>query len=246
MEQTPLLRSPRAIAKLALGFFGILIATSSFAASMTLTPNADAELRQASPLGVFGSGTTMVSGGLGSNAGNTLRRSLLRFELADAIPSGASITAVELTVQVVLMVPPSPVSSNFELHRLLRPWRESAVTWTWADNPISPWGTGGAGRDDDALPTGSASVFVSGLGQYVFESTPELVADVQLWVDDPSSNAGWLLRSDTESPFTARHFGTRENASNPARLTIVYEVAVTPDPVTIGELTIQENINCNK
>jgi hypothetical protein len=97
-------------------------------------------------------------------------------------------------------------------------------------------GASGAG---DAVTAASASVAVSGLGQYVFDSTPELVADVQLWVDDPESNAGWLLRSNTEAPFTARHFGTREAAANAASLTVEYDLQPAIEPVTLGAVTTQ-------
>jgi hypothetical protein len=180
----------------------------------------------------------MVSGGLGSNAGFAKRRALLRFDLAEAIPAGATVTSVELVVNVVLMLPATPASSNFGLHRLLRPWRETAVTWNWADNPVAAWGLPGASREDDAMPTASALVNVTGLGQYNYVSTPELVADVQAWVDNPESNAGWLLRSDTEAAFTARHFGTRENSSGAASLTIEYEMAPVAEPVTISGVTV--------
>jgi hypothetical protein len=203
-----------------------------------LSPVADAEIQSASPLASFGGGTTMVSGGLGSNAGFAKRRALLRFDLADAIPPGATVTSVELMVNVVLMLPATPVASNFGLHRLLRPWRETAVTWNWADNPVSAWGLPGASREDDAVPTASALVNVTGLGQYTYVSTPELVADVQAWVDNPESNVGWLLRSDTEAPFTARHFAARESSSGTASLTIEYEMVPVAEPVTIGGVAV--------
>jgi hypothetical protein len=209
--------------------------------SVTLTPSADAELREITPQFFNGSGATMVSGGLGSNQGNTRRRALMQFDLAEAIPSGATVTSVELKVQVVHMLPPSPVSSNFELHRLLRHWREAATSWAWADNPGSAWDAAGASAASDAVPSPSASVAVSGLGQYVFSSTPELVADVQLWVDNPESNAGWLLRSNTEAPFTARHFGTREVAARAASLTVGFELVPALEPVTIRAVSIQDS-----
>jgi hypothetical protein len=238
----PIIKSSNAIrgwrgsAPLLLGLVGILAIAGIRGDSITLTPSDDAELRELTPQLFFGSGTTMVSGGLGSNAGNTRRRALLRFDLEDQIPPGATISSVELTVQVVFMLPPSPVSSNFELRRLLRAWREPAVNWNWAENPVTAWSTGGAGGESDATSTASASVLVTGLGPYTFASTPELVADVQLWLDDPTSNAGWLLRSDTELPFTARHFGTREHSTSPARLTIDYETTAILEPVIIGDV----------
>jgi hypothetical protein len=221
---------------LVLGVFAA--GTLAQGATVTLGPSADVELQEASPLVSFGTGPTMVSGGLGSNAGFARRRALMRFELTDTIPSGAVVTSVELVVNAVLMVPPTPAASDFGVHRLLRPWRETAASWTWADNPVAAWGSPGASREDDAVLTASAAVHVVGLGQYTYTSTPELVADVQGWVDNPESNAGWLLRSDTEAAFTARHFGTRENSSGAASLTVEFEVVPVAEPVTITGVTV--------
>jgi hypothetical protein len=76
----------------------------------------------------------------------------------------------------------------------------------------------------------SGSVAISILGPYVIASTPGLVADVQAWLDEPFSNHGWLLRSDTEAPFTARHIATRESGSTAPVLTVEF-TAAPPAPV---------------
>jgi hypothetical protein len=73
----------------------------------------------------------------------------------------------------------------------------------------------------------SSFQFIYGVGQspYRFEPTPELVADVQGWVVHPSSNFGWMLRCDDEATiFTARRFGSREDANAPPRLEVEYLV----------------------
>jgi len=50
-------------------------------------------------------------------------------------------------------------------------------------------GGGGAG---DSISAASSTVFVSGLGSYVFPSTTALVADARDWVANPGTNFGWL------------------------------------------------------
>ena len=52
-----------------------------------------------------------------------------------------------------------------------------------------------------------------------------LVADVQAWINNPSSNFGWLLISENEvSPETARRFGAREDPTHAPVLTISYSL----------------------
>src|SRR5438105_5696276 len=53
-----------------------------------------------------------------------------------------------------------------------------------------------------------------------------MVADVQLWLDNPASNFGWLVLGDESDIATAKRFDTRESASPPV-LTIQH-VASTP------------------
>jgi hypothetical protein len=68
-------------------------------------------------------------------------------------------------------------------------------------------------------------IYDVGNSPYIFPSTPELVDDVSLWVSRPASNYGWMLLCGDELPrFTARRFGTREDANNPPALELQYLV----------------------
>jgi hypothetical protein len=42
-----------------------------------------------------------------------------------------------------------------------------------------------------------------------------MVADVQSWVDNPSSNFGWLLLGNEASAPTAKSFDSRESGNGP-------------------------------
>jgi hypothetical protein len=78
----------------------------------------------------------------------------------------------------------------------------------------------------DTLETASASAFVYGTleSPYQFGPSEPMRHDVQSWIDNPSSNFGWLLRSTSEaSPKTARRFGSREDFLNTPLLRIEYE-----------------------
>ena len=63
-----------------------------------------------------------------------------------------------------------------------------------------------------------------------------MIADVQLWLDNPASNFGWLVLGDESTSATAKRFDTRESDSPPV-LTIVYTAPTpTPTPTPIARL----------
>ncbi len=201
-----------------------LCLTAARAATVMLTSVADSELREFSPDSNFGFSTSMVSGELGLLAHNEIRRAVLRFDLSGQIPSNAVINSVTLNV-VVVKLPLSPANSNFDLRRLLAPWDEGTVTWNSRSSGV-PWQVPGATGTADSVATASSTVFVTGFGTYTFPSTTPLVADVQNWANNPGTNFGWLLVSEAEStPFTARHFGTREDPINAPTLIVNYSVS---------------------
>jgi plastocyanin len=95
------------------------------------------------------------------------------------------------------------------------------VTWIHREFSETLWTTSGASFAQPA----SATLQVSSAGVYSYSSTPELVADVQGWLDDPSSNFGWALVVDSPPSGSAKRFNSRENstASSRPKLTIDYE-----------------------
>jgi hypothetical protein len=76
---------------------------------------------------------------------------------------------------------------------------------------------------------------VLGLGTFTFASAPELVADVQAWLNDPNSNQGWILMSQSEGiPRTARRIAAREaNASDRPRLVVEFSVPPIGPPAEL-------------
>jgi Ca2+-binding RTX toxin-like protein len=68
-----------------------------------------------------------------------------------------------------------------------------------------------------------------------------MVADVQSWLDDPSTNFGWLLRAD-EGLTSSKAFASREAADAAQRpvLTIAYTEASPAPEISIGDVTVVE------
>lgn len=195
---------------------------------VTLFPVADATLFELQPSNSLG-GLTWISAGTTQN-GNT-NRALLKFDVAAAVPAGATITDIGVKVWVTR----SPVDGNadslFSLRRVLRPWNEGSnvsadpnypglgapaqpgdATWTHASWGTNAWTVPGGSEGVDFAGGFSASTYIAGVSgdPYFFESGG-MVADVQLWLDQPAQNFGWLLKTEEEDVnFTARRFGSRE------------------------------------
>jgi hypothetical protein len=107
------------------------------------------------------------------------------------------------------------------------------ATWSYAFSNTSPWSKPGG----DFVSTASAVTSVGGLTlnvPFIWGSTSQMVADVQQWLDHPSSNFGWILRGQETDPGTFRGFYTREETTAAYRpaLTVDY---VLPQPAAIPE-----------
>jgi len=182
-----------------------------------------------------GSGSYLFTGRTESQNDSAERRALLVFPIAGAIPEGSIITSVSLELT---MSRTNSGAQSVRLHRLLEDWSEGPsdpsgqegggttavagdVTWIHREFSETLWTTSGASFASSA----SATLQVANEGGYSYSSTPELVADVQGWLDDPSNNFGWALVVDSPPSGSAKRFNSRENstASSRPKLTISYE-----------------------
>jgi hypothetical protein len=207
------------------------------AAMVTLTPFKDNTLYEY-PEGDFsnGQGGSIFVGKTGANDGFNLRRGLIAFDIASAIPAGSIISNVTLTMFLAQSSPdPNPVLVT--LHVATKDWGEGAsagggtgapaqpgdATWIYNFFNTSSWTTPGG----DFRGASSASTSVSNPGQSYLWSAGTLVADVQSWVDDPGSNFGWLLKGNESLNTSAQRFSSSEDPTNAPRLTITYTI---PEP----------------
>lgn len=202
--------------------FIILICSlfSSWAQAITVVvePTQDNTLYESSQGALSnGSGDFIFAGSTGAAE---LRRAVVAFKDLNEIPDGAIITSVRF--HLFLSRENSP-ATTLRLARLESDWGEGAsdatgyegagaqaksgdATWNHTFFDDETWDTpGGDFKDDD-----SAQIAVDGVGGYVFESTSEMVADVQHWLDNPDENFGWILLADEENT-SARRFYSREH-----------------------------------
>jgi hypothetical protein len=174
----------------------------------------------------------------GETGQGELRRGVLAFDIAGSIPPGSAILGVTLSLNMSRTASDTP--RNVELHKLLADWGEGTsvapgeegdgapattndATWRHRFFDTIFWTTEGG----DFSGTVSATQSVGAIGMYTWSSS-QMVADVQSWLDNPSTNFGWLVLGDESEIATAKRFDTRESASQPV-LTIQY-TRVTPRP----------------
>jgi hypothetical protein len=152
-----------------------------------------------------------------------IRRALVAFDVRAYVPSGATVDSVRLSVT---MITGAIIPSRVRLYRVLDDWGEGAsnadglpggaqaapgdATWTARLWPDSLWSL--PGGDFVAVPSGSTDV-AGAIVEYVFNTTPQMVADVQAWLDDPASNFGWLIRGNENAavPGSLKSFATHQN-----------------------------------
>ena len=148
---------------------------------------------------------------------------LLRWDIAGEVPPG---TVVE-SVRIVLEADPEGGAVATQFYEVRRPWSEgngspgSGATWLTTDGSTA-WQTAGAEGGADRGST-SIGTLPAGSGTQTATLNATGVAMVQGWVDDPDSNYGVILRSNSGN---AMDFDSREvtAAGNRPRLEVTFSL----------------------
>jgi len=218
---------------------GLLIIPSVRADSVTLTPVADTFISEHFA-GPNGSSAELVMGTQGDVANGARNRGLVKFDLT-SIPTNAFIDSVSLRV-TVNKTASGGEGSLFHLHTVKVPWAESAGTW-FVRSAGQNWATPGGAAGTDYAEDSSGNTFVGGTGATTFETTTGLVADVTAWLNSPTSNYGWLIKTEDESvEKTAGRFSAREHPNTSPQLTVQY--TVPPPPPQIDSVSIEGTNFC--
>ena len=199
--------------------------------TLVLTPAKDNTLYESDD------GSASNGAGVHLFAGNTAtrspRRAVMAFDVAAQIPPGSQVTRVMLSVDVSRTV---SGAQTMTLHRLSANWGEGTsnagisrdgggagsrpgdATWIHTFFPDQRWIT--PGGDFDIAPDATTQ---SVLGSITWES-PAMITRVQQWLDQPSTNFGWIVIGNEAASGTAKRFESREILPTTARpaLTIVF------------------------
>lgn len=224
----------------AIGLLSFCAGVSPLAAQTTvdLLPSRDNTLYERAAGDVSNAlGTALIVGRTNQGA-DFLRRALIAFDVAGSIPAGATIVSASLSMEMTLTI---SGEQNIGLHRVTASWGEgtsqdlgnggmgvaaSAGDATWTDRFFGagmPWTTPGG----DFAGAASTDRLVGGPDPYTWPSSPDTVADVQDWLDNPGDNHGWILIGNEADPATAKRFESREG-TEPPRLTVTYAGGTAP------------------
>lgn len=209
-----------------------VLVTVPAALDNTLYEDANGSISNAQGPGLF-SGKTRFAG---------VRRALVEFDLS-AIPANATIVSATMTLHLTRAI---SAGNQQSLHRVLASWGEGAST-TGPDESLNAGGGGDTATTGDATwvhrffnttawttpggdfaPAASATTTVDDIqGPYSW-SGAGLVADVQSWLVNPSSNHGWIVLGVESGFANAKRFASSENADASLRpaLKVTYTVPV--------------------
>ncbi len=218
--------------------FSLLVTNAVAQTTVTIESTRDTTLFSENGNLSNGAGDSLFAGRVNNGS---LRRALVAFDNLSAIPSGATVTQVELVMQ---MTRTRAGAVGVGLHAVTASWGEAGsdaaglegggataqngdATWVMRRFPDQPWGQ--PGGDFDATAVTSESVGAP--GEYVFGSSDAFVALVQDWIANPNDNHGVLLMAPETGAASAKRFSTREGTSIP-RLRVTFTEAVAGgDPI---------------
>jgi hypothetical protein len=178
-----------------------------------------------------GSGHHMFAGK--SRAGD-IRRAVIAFDVTAEIPPGSIITGARLRMN--LSRAGADASRTVSLHRLLADWGEAAseapgrdhsgapatsndATWVQRFFPATPWRRAGG----DFAAVESAGLAIGPIGNYVWTATPQVIADVQSWLDDPPINFGWIMIGVESANSTSIRFDSKDHPREENRPLLLIE-----------------------
>jgi len=203
---------------------------ANFSSSVAVVAGHDATLYEPSGGVANGAGSYLFTG---ITDDGFLRRALVWFDVASAIPAGATITGATVTLTL------SRTRTNdltVELHRETAAWGEGTsdapleegmgtvategdATWTYSFYPTVSWSS--PGGDFAALP--SATLVVGHQNGAYSWTGAGLAADVQAWLDG-TPNDGWIVIAQTDALRETKRFNSRENSDAATRpvLTVTF------------------------
>jgi hypothetical protein len=141
--------------------------------------------------------------------------SLLYWDLA-AIPGGSTVQSVDITINITEIS-----GASYEIYDVKQAWKEDEATWNIFASGQG-WQVPGASGDSDKGNTPFGYPDGNNTGLATFSLNAAGVAMVQSWIDDPSTNHGFILQD--YSAGNSMDFTSRETATIAERpkITITY------------------------
>ncbi len=247
----------------------VLAPRSDYAASVSLSPLKDNTLIQrTNPAEQLSNGLGDIFVGRTNQDGQgpatiSIRRGLIQFDVAGAVPAGATILSASLTMRDVMGLNGDPV---VQLRRTLADWGEGVsfqnggmgapatnddATWLYRfydadDPPASPaWNMPGGDFSDLVSSEVVISDDLGGAQRFTWRSDafPVMVQDLQSWLDHPEQNFGWTLLGDETRGQSAKRLNSGESTDPPhipPVLNIEYQMNLAGDTNGDGEINLDD------
>ncbi len=177
---------------------------------------------------------------VGTDGDDNPKRGLIEFNIAGAVPTGATITGVTLQLTVGQVAGSggggsggTTAAETISLYDETQAWGQPInfvgattfggtghgaapdpgdATWNYSFYSSTPWAI--AGGDWSSSLTDLADASVTGTLTSFTWSSAAMVADVQSWLDNPTGNFGWILKNaDETGTRTFRAFWSAQGAA---------------------------------
>jgi hypothetical protein len=201
--------------------------------TVVLTPSKDNTLFESSNGSISnGTGIHLFAG---KTNGSLIRRALLAFDVASKVPANSQITNVTLTLEVTQSV---AGTETMALHAVSADWGEGTsnagafrdgtgttaktgdATWIHRFSPNTRWIKVGGDFDASTDATAAAS---GSFTQLTFGPSAALIARVQQWLDQPSTNFGWIITGNESASRSTKQFDSRESSTTELRPTLTID-----------------------
>jgi hypothetical protein len=231
-------------------FMGVLFSSALFS-SVAIAQSSTFALTPSLDNTIFAESGTLSNGQdawafVGATAGGQVRRALLEFDLS-SVPAGSIVTSASLSITMDRAIGPTVA---VDLHRVLTEWGEGAsnasgggggdqaqagdATWTHRIFPGQTWATPGG----DFVATPTATTQVGAPDVYTWDSTPQLLADLQLWLDTPALNHGWIMIGAETTARSAKRFFSGEAVDADVRPLLTLQVTPIPEPAIMMSMAV--------
>lgn len=217
-----------------IGLATALLSTSAISATYTFqqglngyTGSQDTYLREADPATIYGADEDVS---VDSSDGGGESQILIRF---DSIFGNAlnQIKPTDVITSATLNVEVTSQGSGFTVYNMLVGWNQGTATWDSFTNGVSANGieagtsvisSYGANNSSGNVPSGPLSI--------------DVLASLQAWQANPSSNQGWALLPFLPSGTNGIDFHSSEYFEANLRPILSVEVSPIPEPASIAML----------
>lgn len=177
----------------------------------------------------LGAAYNIYAGRVGEQGASTLRRGLIQFDF-QSIPVGSVVTSVQLKLYMsqsqggtfAVSLKKATLSwgegTSFAFGGGGAPAQPGDATWINRFYPSTPWPILGG----QFSTVTSATTNVTNVAWYVWGSTAPMVADVQGWVNQPTTNFGWGVLGNEVTLQSVKRFESRQASVNNPQLIVTF------------------------